>query len=98
MARCLQLPLGTSASAPVTVLQFPGATFRPAGSAPNTPRGIRPAVNPRMAGNHWPAHSQPLGELPPCGLRFRSASGALHHGWRNGGFGRLPEHIRMAMC
>jgi hypothetical protein len=101
-------PLGASASVAVTVPRFTGATIRPAVSAPNTPvasglrslryslRCIRPAVSPGMADNHWPAYSQPLGELPPRGLRFRSASGALHHGWRNGGFGRLPEHIRVA--
>jgi hypothetical protein len=74
--------------------------IRPVASGPRSPRYslrcIRPAVNPRMAGNDWPAHSQPLGELPPRGLRLRSASGALHHGWRNGGFGGLPEHIWVA--
>jgi hypothetical protein len=100
-ARCIRSRRGAGA-------RFTGATICPAVSAPNTPRRIRPVVStvfaplhparsqPGIAGNHWPAYSQPLGELPPRGLRFRSASGALHHGWRNGGFGGLPEHIRMA--
>jgi hypothetical protein len=50
--------LGASASAPVTVPRFTGATICPAGSALNTPRGIRPVVSAVFAPLH-PARGQP---------------------------------------
>jgi hypothetical protein len=99
-------PLGASASAPVTVPQFPGATFRPVGSAPNTPRGIRLVVSAVFAS--W----SPVPQRERCiasrlaewriwqiaGTYTDSNALGSERCWytTDGRFGRFAEHIRIA--
>jgi hypothetical protein len=75
-ARCVRFRPGNGAAIPWC--NYPPRGFR----SEYVPCCIRPAVNLRMAGNHWPAYSQPLGELLPRLRRFRNVSGMVRDKWQ----------------